>query len=284
MLCYRYEPISNDLHKFLSICSLMKSWKIMLESHEAQKQIMFEVNSFTCPSYGKYCNDSQRLATLILGAELRNWRACFVRYISAQRVYVEALDGWLSKFILPDIEYRSWSRSAHSHTESGLPLVALLREWLNSLRKLPNGPTSCSMRSFIRTVRFLWIKQGEEQRQKRKVDSLTKELERRMFAFHRTEHLENRKELLDMFKKKLEIEKAKHHACMRSTHEITLNGFKIGLASIFESLSEFAKDSFKLYDVLLMHNDQTKRAVIEGSEKPTFGKNSSSGEVNDVTR
>ncbi|XP_074564474.1 protein ALTERED PHOSPHATE STARVATION RESPONSE 1-like [Curcuma longa] len=297
----RDEELQPQIFELLR--GLMKSWKIMLESHETQKQIMFEVNSFTCPSYGKYCNDSQRLATLILGAELRNWRACFIRYISAQKVYVEALDGWLSKFILPDIEYQSWSSSAHSHTESGSTLVALVHEWSNSLGKLPEGPTSCSMRSFIRTVRFLWIKQGEEQQQKRKVDSLTKELERRMFAFqkmeikildsklleddhsepeisHRIEHLDDRKELLDMFKKKLEIEKAKHHACMRSTHEIILNGFKIGLASIFESLSEFANDSFKLYNELLMHNDKTKSVVIEGPEKPTFGKNSSLEEVN----
>ncbi|KAG6505677.1 hypothetical protein ZIOFF_038042 [Zingiber officinale] len=89
---------------------------------------------------------------------------------------------------------------------------------------------------------------------------------------HRPEHLVNRKEMLDVLKKKLEIEKAKHHACLRSTHEITLNRIKIGLTSIFESLSEFTNDSFKLYDELLMHNDKAKPAMIEGSEKPTLGR------------
>ncbi|WOL13173.1 hypothetical protein Cni_G21942 [Canna indica] len=278
---------------------LARSWKIMLESHETQKQIMFEVNSFTCPSYGKHCNDTQRLATLILAAELRNWRTCFASYVSALKAYVEALDGWLSKFILPDMEYYSRARSSVPRIGNGPPVVVISREWLNSLGKLHDGAVSCGMKNFIRTVRFLWIKQGEEQQQKKKVDSLTKELDRRVSAFqkaetkildlklsennsehdvcHRVEYLENRKELLDMFRKKLEIERAKLHDCMQETQEVTLNGFKISLASMFESLTEFSKDSFKLYSELLVCNDRAKTA-IEGSERP-FTEDSCSEEV-----
>ncbi|CAO2165602.1 unnamed protein product [Urochloa humidicola] len=79
-----------------------KSLKLMVNSHETQRQIIFLVNLFTCPAYGKFCNDAQRHATLKLEVEIRNWRSCFVSYVNAQKAYIEALDGWLSKFILID--------------------------------------------------------------------------------------------------------------------------------------------------------------------------------------
>ncbi|RWV91413.1 hypothetical protein BHE74_00011993 [Ensete ventricosum] len=251
----------------------------MVESHETQKQIMFEVNSFTCPAYGKFCNESHRLATIMLETELRNWRSCFTGYIAAQKAYVEALDGWLSRFLLSDMEYYPRARSLFPSQKPGTPaMVVICHEWLTSLRKLPDQSVSCSMRNFIRTVRGLWIKQGEEQQQKRKVDRLAKELDHKVLALQkaenkvlesklsedepdmrqRIEYLSGRKELLDMCRRKLEAEKAKHRDRMWSTHEITINGFKIGLAGIFESLSQFSKESVNLYDDLLMRDEKTK--------------------------
>ncbi|XP_073011554.1 protein ALTERED PHOSPHATE STARVATION RESPONSE 1-like [Typha latifolia] len=284
----RDEELQPQLIELLQ--GLMRTWKIMLESHESQKQIMFEVNSFTCPSYGKFSNDSQRHATLKLEAELRNWRMCFNSYVAAQKAYVEALDGWLSKFIQSDMVYYSRSRSSLPYETEAPPLVVICHKWLITLGKLPDKPVSCSMRSFVRSVRVLWVKQGEEQQQKRKVDSLAKDIDKRSFAFqrtenkvleskllehnaeadvrHRVEYLSEKKEMLINYRKKLEAEKAKHHDCMQDTHEVTLNGFKIGLASIFESLTEFSRDSQKLYDELLKHNEKSK-ASDSNNDKPS---------------
>ncbi|CAL9150616.1 unnamed protein product [Musa hybrid cultivar] len=275
----RDEELQPQIIELLQ--GLTRTWKIMVESHETQKQIMFEVNSFTCPAYGKFCNESHRLATIMLETELRNWRSCFTGYIAAQKAYVEALDGWLSKFLLSDMEYYSRARSLFPSHKAGTPvMVVICHEWLTSLRKLHDQSVSCSMRNFIRTVRGLWITQGEEQQQKRKVDRLAKELDHKVLALQkaenkvlesklsedkpepdmrqRIEYLSGRKELLDMCRRKLEAEKAKHRDRMRSTHEITINGFKIGLASIFESLTQFSKDSVNLYDDLLMRDEKTK--------------------------
>ncbi|CAL9071307.1 unnamed protein product [Musa textilis] len=282
----RDEELQPQIIELLQ--GLMGSWKVMLESHEAQKQIMFEVTLFTCP-YGKYSNDSQLLATLTLVAELHHWRRYFRGYVSAQKAYVEALDGWLSKFILPDMEFYSRTRSSLPHMASGPPLVVVCHQWSTSLGKLRDGAVTYSMRSFARTVRFLSVKQAEEQQQKKKVDALAKELERRVLAFQKAEdkvldlklsenepeHLAGKKEMLDMLRKKLETEKEKHRDCMRATQEVTLNGFKIGLAGAFESLTEFAKDSLKLYDELLSRNEKAT-AAIEPTGKPSFTEGSSS--------
>ncbi|KAB8111558.1 hypothetical protein EE612_049247, partial [Oryza sativa] len=288
----RDEELQPQLVELLQ--GLTRTWKIMVDSHETQRQIMFEVNSFTCPAYGKFCNDAQRHATLKLEAELRNWRSCFMIYVSAQKAYIEALDGWLSKFILTDtIRYSRGISSIAPDRSSAPPLVVICHDWYTTLSKFQNKRVAFTMRNFIRSVRVLWLKQGEEQQQKRKVDSLAKEMDKKISAYKRAEnkvietkllehrpeqdakqrmeHLSEKKEMLNVLRKRVEAEKAKHHACMRDTHDVTLNGFKIGLASIFESLTEFSKDSVKLYEDLLTHaepkgsEDATeKRPCVEG--------------------
>jgi len=283
----RDEELQPQLVELLQ--GFTKSWKLMVDSHETQRQIMFEVNSFTCPAYGKFCNDAQRHATLKLEVELRNWRSCFVSYVNAQKAYMEALDGWLSKFILTDTIRYSRGISSIAPDRAGAPtLVVICHDWYTTLSKLPNKRVSFTMRNFLRSVRVLWLKQGEEQQQKRKVDSLSKELDKKLTAYKRAEnriigtkllehkpdidakqrmeHLSEKKEMLNVLRKRIEMEKAKHQACMRDTHDVTLNGFKIGLASIFESLTEFSKDLVKLYEDLLA------QANSKDSEKATAGK------------
>jgi hypothetical protein len=215
-------------------------------------------------------------------------------YVSAQKAYIEALDGWLSKFILTDtIRYSRGISSIAPDRSSAPPLVVICHDWYTTLSKFQNKRVAFTMRNFIRSVRVLWLKQGEEQQQKRKVDSLAKEMDKKISAYKRAEnkvietkllehrpeqdakqrmeHLSEKKEMLNVLRKRVEAEKAKHHACMRDTHDVTLNGFKIGLASIFESLTEFSKDSVKLYEDLLTHaepkgsEDATeKRPCVEG--------------------
>ncbi|XP_078174051.1 protein ALTERED PHOSPHATE STARVATION RESPONSE 1-like [Carex rostrata] len=286
----RDEELQPQLVELIQ--GLARNWKIMLDSHETQKEIMFSVNCFTCPAYGKFSNDAQRHATLKLEAEVRNWRSCFSAYISAQKAYIEALNGWLSKFITPDPSY-------YTKPKNGVPpLVLMCNEWVVGFGKLPDKQVLGSIRNFVRSVRVLWIKQGEEQQQKRKVDSLAKEIDKKLCAFKRAEnrvletkllehkpeadakqrleHLAERKEMLNNLRKRLDTEKLRHHDCMRETHDVTLNGFKIGLAGIFESLTDFSKDSYSLYNSLLENGDKSKEfEKIEAAHVEALNLNSS---------
>lgn len=274
---------------FFLLCSLKKTWKVMLESHETQHQIMFEVKSFTSSAYGRFCGDTHRHATLQLEAELQNWRACFMGYIAAQRSYVEALDGWLSKFIIPEVEFYSRGRSSVLTYGIGAPpLLVMCHDWLTSLGKLPDKAVTYSIKSFSKDVRALWIQQGEEQQQKRKVDGLAKELDRKVLAFqstenrilesklsetkvepdmrHRVEYLAGRKDLLDMFRKRLDTEKSNHHDCMQETERIMLNGFQTGLTSLFESLTDFSKASLNMFDELVVYSEKTMTSNENGTK------------------
>jgi hypothetical protein len=73
-----------------------------------------------------------------------------------------------------------------------------------------------------------------------------------------------------MFRKKLDLEKEKHHNYVKETQRITLSGFQIGFSRVFESLTEFSKASMKMYNDLANHSENTagkveKQSFLEGS-------------------
>ncbi|XP_022762109.1 uncharacterized protein LOC111308007 [Durio zibethinus] len=287
----RDEELQPQIVELLK--GLTRTWKVMLESHETQNKILFEVKSFACPTYGKFCNDSHRLATLQLEAELQNWRACFTEYVAAQRAYIQALHGWLTKFLVPEVEFHSRGRSSAAPCGAdGPPLLIICYNWLTFMEELPDKAVIFSLKSFLKDVGALWAQQGEEQQQKRKVDGMAKELDRRTMAFQKAEtrflqsklteyksepEMEQRNEYLiekegqlDMFRKRLEIEREKHQNYMQETQRITLNGFRTGFSTVFESLIEFSKASLKMYNDLVTRSENAEKegniSYIEGSQ------------------
>ncbi|KAL0454059.1 UNVERIFIED_CONTAM: protein ALTERED PHOSPHATE STARVATION RESPONSE 1 [Sesamum latifolium] len=264
----RDEELEPQIKELLQ--GMMRTWKIMSESHEIQNKIISEVKTFTCPSYGKFCNESHRLATLQLETELVNWRACFAEYIAAQRVYIEALIGWLSKFVAPEVEFYSKDRaSARPNRSNGPPLLIFCLDWLDSMNVLPEKAVSLAIKSCVKDVRALWLQQGEEQLQKRKVDSLSKELDKKILAFQKAENriskfrvtdknadgqiedladsLTERKNMVEDFRRRVDSGKEKHRKCMEETERIILNGLQTGFCGIFESITEFCSAAFKMY-------------------------------------
>lgn len=278
---------------YIFFCSMMNMWKTMLEAHEIQNKIMSEVKLFTCPTYGKFSNNTHRLATLQLEAELQNWRSCFRVYLTAQKQYVGALYSWLSKFIVPEVELYSKSRNTSQpfQTLKGPPLFMVCQDWFNLMDKLPDQSVYYAMKSFSKDLHALWNQQGKEQDQKRKVDSLSKELDRKILAFQKTEnrvfetkspnlelcelnaehqadYLKERKDHLDEFRAKVELERGKHQSCMQETQRITLNGLQTGFCRVFEASIEFSKGSLKMYCDLVGNTDNAENPTyIQDSQK-----------------
>ncbi|XP_011088630.1 uncharacterized protein LOC105169807 [Sesamum indicum] len=287
----RDEELEPQIRELLQ--GMMGTWKIMSESHEIQNKIIFEVKTFTCPSYGKFCNESHQLATLQLETELVNWRACFIEYIAAQKGYIDALHGWLSKFVAPEVEFYSRGRNSAPPSQSnGPPLLKVCHDWLDSMNKLPDKAVSFAIKSCAKDVRALWLQQGVEQQQKRKVDSLSKELDKKIIAFqkadnrisefrlteknaaleldHQAQSLVERKDMLENFRKRVDFEKEKHHNCMQETERITLNGFQAGFCRVFESMTEFSRAALKMYNDLstIQNAEEVGKppSCIEGSQ------------------
>ncbi|XP_054776951.1 protein ALTERED PHOSPHATE STARVATION RESPONSE 1-like [Prosopis cineraria] len=292
----RDEELQPQIVELLK--GLSQTWKVLLESHETQRRILSEVKSFTCPTYGKFCNESHRLATVRLETQLRNWHACFRQYIAAQKAYVEALYGWLSKFVVPEVEFYSRRKTvAVPYQANGPPLLVVCHNWLASLQKLPDEMVTLALKSVVKNMRALWVQQGEEQQQKRKVDSLSKDLDRRHSGLndkvrskmnelkvtdqkpevgteHEEEYTAEKKDQLEAVRRKLEMEKEKHHSCMQETQRITLDGLQLGFSQVFESLTEFSKASAKMYNDLATFSENAEKgggvSFIEGYDGENY--------------
>ncbi|KAJ9561748.1 LOW QUALITY PROTEIN: hypothetical protein OSB04_006908 [Centaurea solstitialis] len=246
---------------------LTKTWKVMLELHKTQSRTMFEVKEF--PSAAALTNDrSRHLATLQLEAEIQNWRICFSSYIAAMGSYIEALSEWAYRTIPLELE-------------SGIPplVFALCRDWLTVTKSLPDKAVTYAMKRFAKDLRTLWAQQGIELQQKRKVDRLVAESEKRVVSFEKEERnivsskpmnmknkvdvLAEKKAQLDGFTKMVETEKAKHKDYVEETRRVILVGFQTGFTSVFDSLAEFSEVCVRKYDDVVQ-NATSGRNLISG--------------------
>ncbi|XP_021815592.1 uncharacterized protein LOC110758106 [Prunus avium] len=255
----RDEELQPQLIELLQ--GLMKNWKIMSETHETQHRIMSEVKYVNCPSYEKLCNDSLQLVTHEFEAELQKWRACFASYVSSQKEYIEALDGWLHKPVAPESEVDSDMWSSLRWCRVGiLPSREICDDWLDSINKLPHEAVASAMQNFGKDVQALMVRQGNDHQQEREIDELAKEL-RKGFGSKRSKRKEKESHvrlLKDMedtmceFTKTLNEEVEQLKTSMKETQNITVNGFQTGFSSVFKSLTEFSKSVVEMYDGLLI--------------------------------
>ncbi|GMH24004.1 hypothetical protein Nepgr_025847 [Nepenthes gracilis] len=260
---------------------LMRTWKTMLESHKLQEKAMFRVKSFGSRA-GNGSNESLRLATLKLGAALQCWHACFSERISMEKAYVKSLHGWLSK--LTDVETEIYPMPARASRAAfqtgGRGLLVACQGWLVSLERLPDRAVERAIKSLAMDVRSLWAQQGEEQQQKKKVDGIAEETERRAFALRkeglvvtrmktpgetvrvRVDCLGGEKEdSVDRLRKRLEFEKSIHHGIMDETKRMVSDGLRVGFSSVFESMIDFSKASVKLYADLVIYCEDVGKGV-----------------------
>lgn len=70
---------------------------------------------------------------------------------------------------------------------------------------------------------------------------------------HRTDCLAEKKGVLDMFRNRLDAEKAKHHDSIQETKKVILSGFQTSFSSALDSMSEFSKASLMMYTKLATH-------------------------------
>lgn len=274
-------------------------WKAVSTAHETQSRIMFEVTTFNSLN-GKYCSHFHRHATLELEAELKKWRTCFSEYVTAQKSYIKALDAWFSTCNIgpqPDQadEYPGGSSSSSvlpcGIDDNGPPVIAVCHEWMVAMEKLPDKAVMTAMKSFRKEIKALSVQQRKEQKLKKKVDGLIRELERKVSALQKAENkilklkeskmeidgdfqdkmeqLEDEKTSLEELKQKVELEKAKHISGMEDTQRATLCGFQTGFSQVFESLIGFSRATVKMYEDLVTYDENVKATGENSASSPS---------------
>lgn len=255
---------------------------------------MFEMATFNSLD-GNYCSHFHRHATVELEAELKKWRACFSEYIAAQKAYIESLDAWFSACSGPEPEEAEDQSeeipSAPEFRIHGPPLISVCHEWLASTAKLPDKEVMNSLKGFEKKVKALSVQQWKEQKQKKKIDLLVREFDRKVSALQREENkilklkesrrevdgdfqdrmecLEERKMSLEEIRHKIELEKAKHMSGMEETHRATLAGFQTGFSAVLESLVDFSKATVKMYDDLSAYIENAKATAENSVNNPS---------------
>ncbi|KAI3450104.1 hypothetical protein Pfo_006769 [Paulownia fortunei] len=118
---------------------LRKMWEMMLECHKLQFHI---ISISHTPGTAKITvqSDSRRQITIHLGNELSSLVSSFTKWISAQKLYVEAIEKWLLKCVsLPQNRSKRNKRIKPPPIRNlGPPIYMICGAWLEMIDKLPS--------------------------------------------------------------------------------------------------------------------------------------------------
>jgi len=146
------------------------------------------------------------------------------------------------------------------------------------LERLPDKAVKNAMKNLAKNTQAMWVQQGAEQQQKRKVEGLAREIDRKTLVIKKAEDkallqkqmahsnvvkdydesLNEKKNQLDMLREKLEMEREKQQSIVQETERIMSNGLQMGFSSVFESLAEFSRASYKVYADLVSFSQNAK--------------------------
>lgn len=208
----------------------------MLETHHAQ-YITISLAYHTKSSALIPPSESCKRALIHLRSEMDCFGLSFSNWVKAHKSYVEALNSWLQKCVLPPQE-RSRGRKVPFSPRRTLapPIFVLLREWLNGILSQNSDEVNDSIDQ-ITLVLHEWFKQHSQLKQAKKKHSDEE---------NETEPKEENKE-----------EKCKE----TESKVVNLQG---SLTRLFDRLTKFAEAMLKTYEEVKQESEKAQAAYIEG--------------------
>ncbi|XP_017246961.1 uncharacterized protein LOC108218503 [Daucus carota subsp. sativus] len=281
-VCMRgIEAISSRIHKLRDeelqprittlIHGLTRMWKLMLKCHRKQFQAIMDSKTRTLRSNTGFQKDSRLRATIELEMELRSWCSNFNDWITAQKSYVQSLNGWLFQCLNYEPEVTSDGIVPFSPGRIGAPLIfATCHDWHQAMEVMNEDGVSNSMQHFASNLRKLWERQDEEQRHRLKAEFLAKDYDKRMKGLHGERVKPGRKQDgvsgksiaasdsgisrhddlkvdLDSMRKRLEEERIRHSDAMKLVHDAASSSLQGGLVPIFKALENFSSEALKAH-------------------------------------
>ncbi|XP_020083519.1 uncharacterized protein LOC109706908 [Ananas comosus] len=230
----RDEELQPQLIELIQ--GLIRMWRIMLETHHAQ-YITISLAYHTKSSALVPPSESCKRALIHLRSEMDCFGLSFSNWVKAHKSYVEALNSWLQKCVLPPQERSRGRKVAFSPRRTlAPPIFVLLREWLNGILSQNSDEVNDSIDQ-ITLVLHEWFKQHSQLKQaKKKLSDEENE----------TEPKEENKE-----EKCKEIE----------SKVVNLQG---SLTRLFDRLTKFAEAMLKTYEEVKQESEKAQAAYIEG--------------------
>lgn len=261
---------------------LMDMWRSMNECHQYQSLIVQQVKNLEMKESREPTSDNHRQATHQLETEVTHWHSSFCSLIKSQREYIRALHGWIRLSLLQlgnEVEREQGNRP---------PIYALCEEWQQILAKLPDKVASEAIKSFGSVVHAIVTKQEDEQKQKKKTENLSKELDKKITALRNIEQkyyssyslpakrdlisdsgfemetidpLKEKRDEIDAYRRRLENERLDYSKSIQITRAMTLNNIQTGLPGVFQAMLGFSgvcMQTFQaVYNQTLSLNDRS---------------------------
>ena len=224
---------------------LVHMWRNMYECHEVQNHIAQQASLLGNQPGSEPTTDSHCYATSQLEGEVSAWHNSFCNLITLQREYVTILNEWIGLTdCLPDNE--GFMRSS-----SGIR--SLCGELEHALKKLPEKVAAEAIKAFLSVIHSIVIQQAEERQLKKKSDNiqskfhaqLEKHSENAMQSSSQGSHARSYSvskddPKLDVFRKRVEEEKARYINSLRTSRAMTLNHLQTSLPNVFHALTGFS--------------------------------------------
>ncbi|GKU87622.1 hypothetical protein SLEP1_g1990 [Rubroshorea leprosula] len=279
------EVISSRIHKLRDeelqpqltelIHGLRRMWKSMLRCHQKQFQAIMESKLRYLRANTGFQRDLGLKATLELEVELLDWCSRFNNWITTQKAYAESLNEWLMRCLIREQEVTADGVPPFSPSRAGAPpIFVLCNDWFQAMDRISEKDVADAMQKFATSLRELWERQDEEQRQRTRAQYLSKDFETRLrnlrMERERIEHdqdalsektavskrpsesgvspLDDLKVDLDSMRKKLEEERARHKEAVKLVHDAAASSLQAGLIPIFEALGNFSSEVLKAHE------------------------------------
>ncbi|KAJ3708698.1 hypothetical protein LUZ61_012403 [Rhynchospora tenuis] len=288
------DTISKQIHHIrdvelqpqlvLLVQGLIRMWKSILDCHKKQLKAINDLNNQNIKARIGF--DPKRVArfTLRLEKEISRWHRRFKSWIETQKLFIEALNGYLMRWIRnePDPEEEILDGvPPFSPARIGAPLSFIIsNDWCQGVQNVSDVKVLKCIDNFKTLLRQYRKLQEEESRCRtkakhfsmiynRRLKSLQDELginlgagnleiissngkvnlEDAETSHHMLEH-HHQVAQLEAMKRRRDEERKRHKEALEKVNELGSGVLKTGLLPIFEELDNFLIDNLKSYEAV----------------------------------
>ncbi|KAK1670693.1 hypothetical protein QYE76_058852 [Lolium multiflorum] len=249
------------------IQGLRRMWKAVLECHERQLSAIRDSRIHLLKARTISESSAAATATLELERELSKWYRCFNKWISTQRAYVEALNGWLRKWFPEVQEDQDAPDGAPPFSPGKLgarPIFIISNDWFRAIELVPKNDTLKSIDYFSKLVHEFRRSQEDEHRQRRRADHASRDYKRKREVLQRElgvssstdmvaamEHAppghDDRMVELQKMRKRRDDERARHDEVMKHAHFAAEATLPVGFLPLMEQMVSFFQSNLQVY-------------------------------------
>ncbi|KAH7315262.1 hypothetical protein KP509_21G041700 [Ceratopteris richardii] len=275
---YEVQKLRDDrLHSQLIdlVEKLMTMWKAMLDHFERQYRLIEDMQIVDNDCMPASTSDCHIKNTLQLESEINNWHHNLEKLVSTQKNYVSSVHLWLRLHVI-GIE----GDSKPSEALDALPVYSLCKSWISSLEQIHDNVPLHALKALSNVLQELKLQQTAELKQKRILDRLKRELDRKEHVFKRHESrykkfyiaygngsqkdhllpgmeidrnpLKEKEVTLNLLKDKVETERDKYEQMCTKSGNMALSILQKGLPPVLNAMRDFAQTCFQVYTELAL--------------------------------